>query len=178
MAGKRSAWSEAVARGEIYPDPIECFLRVAVSRAQSRVLRLRWFQPAATSRTMFCKPVEFAGPINLMSILSAGVVTGRRSSSIKAAKRRNGSGLKLAAGNQTTTTRLVAWVSREKTVSDCLDSIGYLYRSHSSHGSSKARSIEGASGVGFGALAGLRGGQVVCHKSYMLAIYRNKFALA
>src|SRR6516162_3502073 len=90
---ERSAESETVARGEIIDTPSSAFWVVLLKPEDAR-----------TSRIMFCKPAEFAGPINLMPM---SLRISPASSLISPAKRRHGSGLKLTAGNQTTKTRLV-----------------------------------------------------------------------
>src|SRR5207253_4658969 len=140
---ERSASSEAVARGEIIETPSSANCIVTLDGYQH------------TSRIMFCSPVEFSGPISLTSILSRMFAA---SLLMTKAKRLNGKGLKLTAGSQRTKTRLV---SRGKTLFGSASGSA----SHSSHGSSKARSIEGAFGGGVGAFGagvgvGTCGGQL------------------
>src|SRR5882762_8154390 len=96
-----SVKSEAVAQGEIIFTPSSALF---IATEASSLSGVSWSQHA--SFTMVCKPVEFAGPINLTSILSR--MSPGASRSIKLAKQRNGLTLKFAAGNQTTTTRLVS----------------------------------------------------------------------
>src|SRR5439155_18570333 len=125
---------------EIIETPSSAF-SIVVKEALSST-GLNGYQHA--SRTMLCKPVEFAGPISVTSILSR--MSSGASCLIKAAKQCNGLRLKFTAGNQTTTTRLAPG---GKT---CL---GSSIASHSSQGRTKARSIagEGAFASGGGHVA-------------------------
>ena len=141
-ADEKVARSDAVARGEIIESP----------SSASCVVTPNGFHQY-TSRAMLSSPAEFAGPISLISILSR---MSAASLLMTEAKRLNGKGLKFTAGSQSTTTRLVPYGETK---------FGSSIASHSSHGSSKARSIEGAFGVGcgsgaFGGAGGGGGGQL------------------